>query len=113
MADVRQIKEAQQNDPWVFGTEESIPPTLTVPSTWGTPTPASTPTVKVYSYVSGSYTDVTSTLIPSGSASISGQVITLPSLTAGTEDVLYRIEVKFTTSEGSTLEAHGWLLCKR
>ena len=109
MASVREIKEGPQEQ----GTEEEIIYTLTVPATWGTPT--GTPTVKAYSYdaTTAAYTDVTATVIPSGSATVLSQVITLPLVKAMTTDVLYRIEVKFSTSEGDKKEAYAWVQCRR
>jgi len=107
MSSVREIKESLREQ----GTEEEITYTLTVPTTWGTPT--GTPTVAVYSYDGAAYTDVTSTVVPAGSASIASQVITLPEIKLLTVDTLYRVEVKFSTSEGDVKEAYAWLDCKR
>lgn len=106
---IREIVEGLQ----VQGAEEEITRSLTVPASWGTPT--GTPTVKVYSHSesTGAYTDVTSTVMPLGAASVAGQVITLPELKALTEDVLYRVEVKFDTSEGNVLEAFAWVRGER
>ena len=111
MTIVREIKEAAQNSPALQGIEESVIYTLTVPTTWGTP--SGTPTVKVYSYVSAAYTDVTSTVMPTNSPTAVSQVITMSLLTALTESVLYRVEIKFSTSEGNTLEAYGWVKAVR
>ena len=107
MASVREILEGLQEQ----GTEEEITYTLTVPTTWGTPT--GTPTVKAYSFVNSTYTDVTSTVIPAGSASVTNQVITLPEIKSLTAETLYRIEVKFSTSEGNIMEPYGWIDCRR
>ena len=103
MTSIREIKEGVQEQ----GAEEEITYTLTVPTTWGTPT--GTPTVKGYSYASGVYTDVTTTIFPAGSATVDGQVITLPECKSMTEGVRYRVEVKFSTSEGGVLEAYAWI----
>jgi len=109
MSSIREIKEGRQEQ----GTEEEITYTLTVPTTWGTPT--GTPTVTVYSYVAATdtYTDVTSTVIPSGSATVASQVITLPEIKSMTTGVVYRVEVKFSTSEGDVKEAYAWIDCER
>lgn len=48
-------------------------------------------------------TTVTATVMPSGSPSVAGNVITLPPLTALTPGVEYRVEVKFTAG-GNILE---------
>lgn len=107
MASVREIKEGRQEQ----GIEEEVTYTLTVPTTWGTP--SGTPTVKVFSYIDRTYTDVTSTVMPTGSASIASQVITLPELKLLTEGVTYRVEVKFDTSGGGVMEAYAWIEAKR
>lgn len=107
MAEVREIKEGTQEQ----GVEEEVVYTLTVPSTWGTPT--GTPTIKVYSFINGAYTDVTSTVIPTGSASIASQVITLPTIKAMTVDVTYRVEMKFSITEGGVKEPYAWIVCRR
>lgn len=99
----REITEGTQAQ----GVEEEITYALTVPASWGVPT--GTPTVKVYSYAqeTGAYTEVTSTVMPSGAASVAGQVITLPELKGLSDGVLYRVEVKFDTTAGNTLEAYA------
>ena len=107
MTQTREILEGPQEQ----GTEEIIIYTLTVPTTWGTPT--GTPTVKVYSYVDQAYTDVTSTVMPTNSPSIASQVITLSPLKLLTTGVLYRVEILFATSEGDTKEAFAWVQCNR
>jgi hypothetical protein len=107
MSSKREIKEGLQEQ----GTEEEITYTLTVPSTWGTPT--GTPTVKGYSSIDNVYTDVTSVIFPSGSASIASQVITLPKCKALTADTLYRIEIKFDCTNGDVKEAYAWIQCRR
>jgi hypothetical protein len=106
---IREIKEGKQEQ----GIEEEITYTLAVPTSWGTPT--GTPTVKGYSTneVTGAYTDVTSTIFPVGAASVLLQVITLPEMKALTADVLYRVEVKFETSQGDILEAYAWIRATR
>ena len=107
MTSVREITEGAQEQ----GVEEEITYILTVPTTWGTPT--GTPTVKGYSYIDGTFTDVTTTIFPVGAASIDSQVITLPECKAMTEGVRYRVEVKFSTSEGDVKEAFAWIDCTR
>jgi hypothetical protein len=109
MSNIREIKEGEQEQ----GVEEEITYTLTVPATWGVP--SGTPTVKGYSFNESTeaYTDVTSTIFPTGSASIASQVITLPECKAMTADVLYRVEVKFDTSGGGVMEPYAWIRCRR
>lgn len=82
------------------GVDESIVYTITT-TNWGS-SPASV-AVKAYD-TTNENTDVTSTVL-SGSASVVGDVITLPTLTALTVDHTYRIEVKFTCGT-STFEAY-------
>lgn len=103
----REIKEKGQEQ----GVEEEVTYTLTVPTTWGVPT--GTPTIKVFSYDGTAYTDVTSTIMPTGSASIASQVITLPEAKAMTVDVLYRFEMKFDITSGGVKEAYAWVQCRR
>ncbi len=107
MSNTREITEGRQEQ----GTEEEIIYTLTVPSTWGTPT--GTPTVKAYSFIDGEYVDVTDTVIPSGAASVASQVITLPKIKLLTEGIAYRVETKFSTTEGDVKEAYAWIDARR
>lgn len=74
------------------GEDEKIAYTLDVTNIGDSPT---SPTVVVKD-LSGGGTDVTSTVMPTGSASVSGNVITLPALTALTDGKNYRVEVKYT-----------------
>ena len=85
------IKEGMQYQ----GTTEEVTYTLTYPSSWGTPT---SPSVVAYSVneTTGALTDVTSTVL-SGSASVLGQVVTLPEMKSLTADVLYRVVVTVTS----------------
>ena len=77
------------------GVDESIPYTLTT-TPWGSsPTSVS---VKAYARTGVAvWSDVTSTVL-AGTATVSGDIITLPALSALTEGVEYRIEVKFTSA---------------
>lgn len=98
----REIKEGLQPQ----GVHESIVYSLTT-TPWGS-TPSSI-SVKVFSIsTSGVRTDVTSTVMPTGSASAVGDVISLPALTALTAGTLYRVEVKFTCS-GNIFEPFGYV----
>jgi hypothetical protein len=47
--------------------------------------------------------DVTSTVMPAGSPSVAGDVITLPPMRALTANTTYRVEVKYVLA-GNTLE---------
>lgn len=90
------------------GVDETVVYTLTT-TNWGS-SPASV-SVKVFD-VTADFADVTSTLMPTGSPSVSGDVITLPALKLLTETHLYRVEVKFTCS-GNIFEAYGEILAER
>ena len=107
---IREIFEGEQEQ----GTDESIVYTLNV-NNWGSS--PSSPSVAVYSLKKdGDYddidADVTSTVMPSGSASVNGDVITWPALTSLTKGVTYRMEMKFTIS-GNVFEAYAIIKCER
>lgn len=88
------------------GVDETIAYSLTT-TPWGS-SPSSI-SVKVYSIAgTGARTDVTSTVMPTGTASTNGDVITLPALTGLTDGTLYRVEVKFTCS-GNVFEAYAYV----
>lgn len=84
MANERFLGEVEQ------GIAEEIPYTITT-TLWGASPSAFTVTAKQAG------NDVTSTVIPSGSATVSGNVITLPVIKSLTADLQYRIDTKFTT----------------
>ena len=89
------------------GVDELLIYSLTT-TPWG-----STPTsvaVKAYDESAAS-ADVTATVL-SGSASVVGDVITLPTLKSLTADHAYRIEIKFS-ADGSTWEAILPVLAQR
>lgn len=103
----REIKES----PFEQGTEERVAYKVTVPTSWGT-SPLTSLSVKLYEDPEGLMTDVSATKL-SGSATASGQVITTPLVISLTEGTTYRMEVKFTVSEGDTLECWGTIVGKR
>lgn len=108
MASKREIKEGLQEQ----GVDERVIYTLTT-TPWGS-SPSSIE-VKAFSVTedgSPTYTDVTSTLFPTNSPSAVGDVITLSLCRAMTEDVLYRIEIKFTCS-GNIFEPYAYIRCRR
>lgn len=84
------------------GKDESIPYTFDA-SKWGITVPAS-PTVTVY--LSG--TNVTGSTV-TGSASVSGSVITLPLIHSLTAGQVYRVELSFTNNGSGLYEAFGFL----
>jgi hypothetical protein len=96
MSSVREVVEGAQAQ----GEDEQVVYTITT-TPWGS-TPTS-PAVVVKRDDTGA--DVTSTVMPTNSPSILGDVITLSTLKLLTADVVYRVEVKFTTG-GNVLECY-------
>lgn len=88
------------------GEDEQIAYTLDVTAIGNTPTSSS---VKVYSKSGGSYTDVTATVMPTGSSSELGNIITTPILKSLTAGVTYRMEIKYTL-DGNVLENYVWII---
>ena len=104
MSTRREIKEGMQPQ----GEAEEIVYTLTT-TPWGS-TPSST-AAAIFSVVGDTYTNLTTTNM-TGVTSVTGDVITLPtihSLTAGTQ---YRVEVLFTAS-GNVFEAVALIKAER
>lgn len=91
------------------GVDEQIVYTLDV-SAWGlSPT---SPAVKAYD-MSDAHKDVTATVL-SGTASVAGNVITLPKVKSLTQNHRYRIEVQFTIGTGATpFEAYIVIVAQR
>jgi len=85
----------QESPIWV-GADETVTHSLTT-TPWG-----SSPTGVAVKLYDNTGTDVSSTKL-SGSASVNGDVITLPAITGLTAGAEYRLEVKFTVS-GNTVE---------
>lgn len=88
------------------GTDEAIAYNVTT-TPWG-----SSPTsIAVKAYELPGLTDVSATVL-AGSASATGDVITLPILSALTAGITYRVEVKFTCS-GNIFEAYFFVEAER
>jgi hypothetical protein len=104
MSNIREIKEGLQYQ----GADETIVYTLTT-TPWGT-SPSST-AAKIYSVVGDTLTDVTTTNM-TGSASATGDVITLPAIKALVAGTTYRVEIAFTCS-GNVFEAFAELKAER
>ena len=83
------------------GDDETIIYSITTTS-WGSS--PSNVVVKAYDVTGGTRTDVSETVL-SGTASVDGDVITLPAVTGLTAGKGYRIEVKFD-SGGNTFEPY-------
>lgn len=88
MAVTREVKEGTQKQ----SAQESIAYIVTT-TPWGSD--PSSITVTAYDTTGGERVDVSSTVL-TGAASVSGDVITCPVLTALTAERTYRVEVKFT-----------------
>lgn len=101
--DAREVSEGKRYQ----GVDEQIVYTLTT-TQWGS-SPTS-PSVAAYDVTNNEAT-VTSTVL-SGSASVSGDVITLPTLKSLTLGHVYRVEVQFT-SGGSVFEAYFYVEAQR
>lgn len=95
----REVLEGKQYQ----GEDESIAYTLDVTAVGSSPTSVAV----VVKDITNDET-VTATVMPTGSASVSGNVITLPALKLLTADVLYRVEVKYTIS-GNILESYFYV----
>lgn len=95
----REVLEGKQYQ----GEDESIAYTLDVSAIGSSPSSVS---VVVKDVTNG--TVVTSTVMPTGSPSVSGNVITLPALKLLTAGVLYRVEVMYTIS-GNILESYFYV----
>ncbi len=95
----REVLEGKQFQ----GVDESIAYTLDVSAVGSSPSSVSV-VVKDVTHA----TVVTATVMPTGSASVSGNVITLPALTQLTAGVLYRVEVKYTIAN-NVLESYFYV----
>ena len=95
----REVQEGKQYQ----GADEIIAYTLDVTNIGSSPT---SPTVIVKDVTNS--TTVTSTVMPTNSPTVSGNVITLSALRNLTAEVLYRVEVKYTLS-GNTLESYFYV----
>jgi hypothetical protein len=98
MASPRELVES----PVEQGVDESITWTVDVSNVGSSPT---SPSVDVFA-TDDLATSVKSTVMPSGTPSVSGDVITLPELTALTAGTNYRVEVKFTVGGGAPFEVY-------
>lgn len=70
-----------------------------------------TPVVKAYKIVGSVETDVTSTLFPTNTPSVSGDIITLSPLKGLIKGGYYRIEIKFTAG-GNIWKCYFDLTCQ-
>ena len=100
------VSRAVKESPLTQGVDESIAYTVTT-TPWG-----STPTsVAVKLYEGADRTDRTSTML-TGTASVSGDIITCPYVSGLTANTYYLLEVKFTVS-GNVEETHLIILAEQ
>jgi hypothetical protein len=103
--DEREITEGIQFQ----GADEIVIYALTV-SNWGT-TLATADGVKVFDITDGARTDVTTTVMPVTTMTVSGNKITFSPLKLLTAGRTYRLEVLFTI-DGQKLEAHSFIVAE-
>ena len=104
MSNIREIKEGLQYQ----GADETIVYTLTT-TPWGS-TPSST-AAKIYAVDGDTLTDKTTTQM-TGATSVTGDIITLPTIKSLVAGTLYRVEIVFTCS-GNVFEAFAELQAER
>ncbi len=101
MTDILEISEGVQFQ----SADEELAYRITTTNWASTP---SNPSFAAYDLTTGG--TVTSTVFPSGTASLNGDIITLPSLKSLSKGHTYRIEVKFTAG-GSIWETYFRVKC--
>lgn len=84
------------------GVDERIAYQIVTTNWGGSPTSVSA-VAKAWNPLTRQFSDVTSTVFPANSPTVSGDTITLSLLRALTEGVVYRVEVQFT-SNGNLFE---------
>ena len=88
-------------------------PIFTLTSTnWGSSPTSVTLAAFTWAEATDTYTVATTTICPTGSVSVSGNVITLPVFVPPVEGTKVRVEIKFTVSS-SVVEAFRWILVER
>lgn len=102
-ASIREVAEGLQ----VVGLAERIPFGLDV-TNWGSSPTSVTVVSEKYDMDTKEYTVNTTTVFPSGSASVAGNIITLPVLVPQAVGDVYRIGIGFTCS-GKGLQAFAWI----
>lgn len=105
---IRPIREFKQS-PMAQGVDESIAYVLDTGPWGGSPTVTSAVILEILT--GGGFLDVTATKM-SGSTAVSGDDITLPTISSLTENKRYRVEVKFTIVT-DVLEAFGTIDTER
>lgn len=102
----REIKEGRQ----YVGVNERPVFRLDV-TKWGSSPTSIVVTAYDYNNDDGTFTDVSATVL-SGAASVSGNIITLPTLIPAAIGKVYFITIKFTVG-GLVLEAFAWVVVER
>ena len=98
-------KRAFKESPSVQGADEIIAYRLTT-TPWGSSPTAVNVVVYDVTDPTVAWVNVTSTVMPTNTPTVSGDVITLSPLKLLTDGKVYRIEIRFTCS-GNTFEAYG------
>ncbi len=101
MGNVREIKES----PWEQGADEKFSYSLTTTPYGSSPSGVS---VTVFSVLDGVYTDAESTVMPTNTPSVNGDVITLSPLKSLAVGTKYRLEIKFT-ADGNDWEPYAMI----
>ena len=94
-------RKNRQMDTLYMGANEAISREITIPSSWG-----SSPESPLC-YLYDGDTDISDTNL-SGTASVSGSVITTKLISGLTAGKVYKMLVRWTDT-GNTLEAWGWI----
>jgi hypothetical protein len=104
MASIREIKEGKQYQ----GLDERFNYRLAT-TNWASSPDSASVVVKKRNIETGEFTDVTATVLPSGSVLISGDQITLPTFVPIAKGDEYKVEVKFTVG-ATTYEPFAWVI---
>jgi hypothetical protein len=98
----REVSEGAQ----IQGANEAIAYTITC-----SPAASSVVAVTVFD-LTGTPTDVTASMMPSGSATINGAVITLPLLQNLLDGRLYQVAVRYSSDGVNVVEPYFRVLCR-
>jgi hypothetical protein len=101
---VNEVLEGEQHQ----ATGEEVIYTITVPTSWSSS--ISGPSVLAYNRVTGA--DVTSTVFPTNSPSVSSLVITLSEMKSLTAGLRYRVEVLFAGASGQVFKSLFYITCQ-
>uniref|UniRef100_A0A6M3J4N7 Uncharacterized protein n=1 Tax=viral metagenome TaxID=1070528 RepID=A0A6M3J4N7_9ZZZZ len=99
---IREVAQGTQTQ----GEDEGIVYTITT-TNW-----ASAPTETSMIVKDRNGTNVTATVAPTGSTSVTGDVITLPAISGLAAGQRYRVDVQFTTGGGEPFECYFFIECE-